>query len=90
MYRLCMQKKESKTAINGGSIFKTPLPSETDSSKAFFGSGVDVYVVSHNILLTLCALSGTECSSIVSRIFFQTTDSHLNFDTDTFLILTGG
>lgn len=54
---------------------------QSDSSKALFGSGVDVYVVSHNILRILCALSRTECSSIISRIFFQATDSHLGFAT---------
>lgn len=71
-------------------IFLKLLRLQSDSFKAFFDSGVDVYVVSHNILHIICALSRTECSSIISRIFFQATGSHLGFDTGTFLILTGG
>lgn len=55
-------------------------------SMTFFGSAVDVHVTSHAIVCILCALSTTD----ISRIFFQATDSHLGFNTGTFLILTEG
>lgn len=88
-----MQNKETINAVNGWNIFRTSSSSESnlESSKALSDSGVDVHVVSHHIFCVLCALSGTECSSSVSRMFFQTTDSHsAGFDTGALLILTEG
>lgn len=59
-------------------------------STTLFGLAVDVHVTPHTAVCIPCALSTAECSSVVSRIFFQATDSHSGFDTGTFLTLTEG